>query len=54
MEWQNSQVVWMALDQRKVTGAPQLGQLDAGALHAQQQIARQNVVVLVVVGDEDS
>src|SRR6266852_6189828 len=34
MEWQNSQVVCTALDQRKVTGAPQLGQFAAGALMA--------------------
>src|SRR5271155_1839323 len=27
IEWQNSQVVWTALDQRNFTGAPQLGQL---------------------------
>src|SRR6202049_2690821 len=27
MEWQNSQVVWTALDQRNLIGAPQLGQL---------------------------
>src|SRR5579864_5826550 len=34
IEWQNSQVVCTALDQRKVTGAPQLGQFAAGALMA--------------------
>src|SRR5580700_7215583 len=27
MEWQNSQVVWTALDQRSLIGAPQFGQL---------------------------
>src|SRR5712692_1072268 len=27
MEWQNSQVVWTALDQRNLIGAPQFGQL---------------------------
>src|SRR5258706_814813 len=27
MEWQNSHVVWMALDQRNLIGAPQFGQL---------------------------
>src|SRR5580658_10272590 len=32
IEWQNSQVVWTALDQRNVTGAPQLGQFAVGAL----------------------
>src|SRR6202047_4031316 len=26
-EWQNSQVVWTALDQRNLIGAPQFGQL---------------------------
>src|ERR1700733_7266595 len=32
MEWQNSQVVWTALDQRNFTGAPQLGQFAAGVI----------------------
>src|SRR6202042_2391572 len=32
IEWQNSQVVWTALDQRNFTGAPQLGQFAAGEL----------------------
>src|SRR5271155_1837845 len=32
IEWQNSQVVWTALDQRNFTGAPQLGQFAAGPL----------------------
>src|SRR6478735_3707874 len=27
IEWQNSQVVWTALDQRNLIGAPQFGQL---------------------------
>src|ERR1700677_4399527 len=32
IEWQNSQVVWTALDQRNFTGAPQLGQFAVGPL----------------------
>src|SRR5580698_3989231 len=32
IEWQNSQVVWTALDQRNFTGAPQLGQFAVGEL----------------------
>src|SRR5580700_5048951 len=32
IEWQNSQVVWTALDQRNLTGAPQLGQFAVGEL----------------------
>src|SRR5579862_6973984 len=32
MEWLNSQVVCTALDQRNVTGAPQLGQFACGEL----------------------
>src|SRR5277367_5798701 len=32
IEWQNSQVVWTALDHKNLTGAPQLGQFAAGEL----------------------
>src|ERR1700678_3203992 len=32
IEWQNSQVVWTALDHRNFTGAPQLGQFAVGEL----------------------
>src|ERR1700691_4518116 len=34
IEWQNSQVVWTALDHRNFTGAPQLGQFPVGELIA--------------------
>src|SRR5580658_7503458 len=43
IEWQNSQVVWTALDQRNFTGAPQLGQFAVGVLildRAGQPLAR--------------
>src|ERR1700682_1510174 len=38
MEWQNSHVVWTALDQRNTTGAPQLGQFAIGALMAGRDV----------------
>src|SRR5882762_8629822 len=38
MEWQNSQVVCTALDQRNTMGAPQLGQFAAGALMAGRDV----------------
>src|ERR1700677_713188 len=38
IEWQNSQVVWTALDQRNFTGAPQLGQFATGELMADRVV----------------